>query len=305
MQKPFILQALLMDLSIVIINYNTFQLTCACIESVLKFARNISYEIIVVDNASPKDNADDFLVRFPQIKLVKNPENNGFAKGNNLGIQHAQGNYILLLNSDAYLIEDCLSPAVDYLQHHRDIAALSVKILYPNGRFQKTARRFRSVRNELLDLLRPMMLLLPYRSRATLMLNQYFRGDFDVEVDWVSGAFMMFPRKILEQLPARKLDERFFMYGEDELWCYHFQQLGYRNYFLSTTSVVHIANASTAPSKQLQLLKTMIAHELEIMREMHGCGLYYQTLKAIFLTKEYGRYWVKVLVWKMTGKKVR
>jgi hypothetical protein len=305
MQKPFILQALPMDLSIVIINYNTFQLTCACIESVLQYANNISYEIIVVDNASPKDNADDFLVRFPQIKLVKNPENNGFAKGNNLGIRHAVGKYILLLNSDAYLIEDCLSTSIDFMQHHREVGALSVKILYPDGRFQKTARRFRSVKNELLDLARPFLLMMPYRNRATLMLNQYFRGDFDTEVDWVSGAFMLFPKKVMEQLPAQKLDERFFMYGEDELWCYQFKQLGFQNYFLSTTSVVHIANASTEPAKQLQLLKTMIAHELEIMQEMHGRGLYYHMLKALFLAKEYGRYWVKVLVWKLAGKKVR
>lgn len=305
MQKPFILQALPMDLSIVIINYNTFQLTCACIESVLQYARNISYEIIVVDNASPKDNADEFLVRFPQIKLVKNPENNGFAKGNNLGIRHAAGKYILLLNSDAYLIEDCLSPAIYFMQHHHEVGALSVKILYPDGRFQKTARRFRTLRNELLDLARPLLLMMPYRKRATLMLNQYFRGDFDTEVDWVSGAFMLFPKKVVEQLPEQKLDERFFMYGEDELWCYQFKKLDYKNYFLSTTSVVHIANASTEPSKQLQLLKTMISHELEIMQEIHGRGLYYHILKSLFLTKEFGRYYIKVLVWKVVGKKVR
>src|SRR5437763_942905 len=90
-------------LSIIIINYNTFELTCNCIESVIQYTTTIPYEIILVDNASTECDAELFKKRFPQIKLVKNPENNGFAKGNNLGIKHAEGDAILLLNSDTYL----------------------------------------------------------------------------------------------------------------------------------------------------------------------------------------------------------
>lgn len=137
------------------------------------------------------------------------------------------------------------------------------------------------------------------------MLNQYFRGDFSTEVDWISGAYMMFPAAILRQLPGGKLDERFFMYVEDELWCYQFKELGYTNYFLSDVSVVHIANASTEPSKQLKILKTIIDHELQLMVYMHGKGFYYQCLKAIFCFKEYSRYYIKVLAWKLFNKKIR
>ena len=95
--------------SIVIINYNTFQLTCQCIQSVIDLTGQVTYEIILVDNASSECDASLFKEKFPSITLVKNPDNSGFAKGNNLGIQHALGDIILLLNSDTYLTEDAVS----------------------------------------------------------------------------------------------------------------------------------------------------------------------------------------------------
>ena len=112
-----------MHVSIVIINYNTFQLTCNCIESIIAYTKNVRYEIIVVDNASTKDNADDFLKKFPNITLVKSLENGGFAKGNNLGIAHAQGDTILLLNSDTVLMDDSISYAAKYVNDHPRIGA--------------------------------------------------------------------------------------------------------------------------------------------------------------------------------------
>ncbi|MEZ5018295.1 MAG: glycosyltransferase family 2 protein [Flavipsychrobacter sp.] len=294
-----------MLVSIVIINYNTFQLTCDCIASVIAYTKEVDYEIILVDNASTKDDPDDFLVKFPSINLVKSKENGGFAKGNNLGISHAKGDLILLLNSDTYLTEDCISKAAYKYQEIAHLGALSVKVVYPDGRYQNMARRFRSIRNELLDIMRPLLLLLPYRQRAILMLNQYFKGDFSTGCDWVSGAFMMMPKDMIGKLEGGRLDERFFMYGEDHLWCYQFTELGYTNYYYADALVYHIANASTEPAKQLKLLKTMMKHELEIMAYRKGKGAYYILFKWIFSAKEYFRYYVKVMMWKLLKHKMR
>ena len=90
-----------------------------------------------------------------------------------------------------------------------------------------------------------------------MMLGKYFKGDFDTECDWINGAFLIFNRSILDQLPGGKLDERFFMYGEDHLWSYQIKKLGYRNYFYSGTSIVHINNASTSKDKRFTLLKVI------------------------------------------------
>lgn len=291
--------------SIIIVNYNTFRITCDCIESIFNHTKKVPFEIIVVDNASPDDNPDEFLIRFPSIRLIKSKENGGFAKGNNLGIAAANGDIILLLNSDTLLTEDSISKAAAYLQTTGNIGALTVRLVYPDGKLQHTARKFRSIRNEVLDLLRPLLLLLPYKERANLMLNQYFHGDFNTYCDWVSGAFMMFHKSLLDKLPGCKLDERFFMYGEDQLWCYQFTTLGYKNFYFSETTVIHIHKASTAAAKQLQLLKKFTELELKIMEYRKGKNLYYYCFSFIFLIKEKLRYYIKLLIYSLFKIRLR
>ena len=292
-------------ISVIIINYNTFNLTCDCIASVIRYTKELPYEIILVDNASPKDNPNEFLIRFPGIVLVKSPENGGFAKGNNLGIEHAKGDIILLLNSDTILAEDSISKAAKILSQDQQMGAIGVQLIFPDGVVQSSARKFRSIRNELLDLMRPLLMLLPYRKRAELMMNQYFKGDFNTYCDWLSGAFIMFRTSILNELEGNKLDERFFMYSEDELWCYQFMELGYRNYYLADTTVIHLLNASVEPAKQLRLLKTYIKHQMIIMDYVHGKNWYYYLFQAIFTAKEMFRYYVKLVLDKVFKYKLR
>ena len=295
-----------MLVSVIIINYNTFRLTCGAIRSVRQFTKGVDYEIIVVDNASPADHPDDFLTEFPDIKLVKSPVNGGFAKGNNLGIDAAEGDFILLLNSDAYLTEDAISVAARKLDALPRCGALTVKLVYENGHYQRNARRFRSIRNELLDLFRPVLYLLPYRTRARLMLNQYFHGDFDTDCDWVSGAYMMMRREHIRALPGGKLDERYFMYGEDQLWCYQFAQRGLSCYFAHNAQAVHIANASTQPEKVRALFHTGLRHEFDLIGlRKGGKGVYYQMFRLIFGGKEYARHLLKGWAKKLLGKNIR
>jgi GT2 family glycosyltransferase len=105
----------------------------------------------------------------------------------------------------------------------------------------------------------------------------------------------MFRKNALEKLPGKKLDERFFMYGEDQLWCYQFQEQGYKNFFLADTKLVHIANASTEPKKQRKLMKTMLANEFKIMEYRKGRSFYYYTFRLIFSLKEYLRHYIKIV----------
>ena len=272
----------------------------------MNHTKSIDYEIILVDNDSKECNPQLFLQRFPSIILIENKENNGFAKGNNLGITKATGKYILLLNSDTYLTEDSISIAVATFENTKEpIGALGVRMVYPDQGLQYSARCFRSIRWEIFDLLRFIPLSMPYQKRAKLMMGKYFKTDFTTYCDWVNGAFFMFPKEILTKLPEHKLDERFFMYGEDHLWCYQFSALGYPSYFLSNTTIVHIHNASTKVNKQLQLVLKMIQNELEIMRERKGKGLYYYLFCLVYLCKEYSRYAIKYLVFKLKGKLIR
>ena len=105
-----------MNLSIIIVNYNTLELTSNCIRSIYQHVKDLQFEIIVVDNASPDMDADELSKRHPGIKLIKSPSNLGFAKGNNLGLSHATGKYILLLNSDCELINDAPNICYEYME---------------------------------------------------------------------------------------------------------------------------------------------------------------------------------------------
>jgi len=291
--------------SIIIINYNTFRLTSECIRSVLAHTRGTATEIILVDTASVECDANEFLVEFPGIILVKSAVNGGFADGNNQGIARATGDHILLLNSDTILQEDSISKCLAYLQQHEGTGILGCRMTFPGGKIQYTARRFRSISWELLDLFRFIPLLMPYKKRATRMLGKYFRHDEDMDCDWLNGAFFLFPKKILEQLPGKKLDDRFFMYGEDQLWCEQVKKLGYTIRFYAGTSIIHINSGSTDLSKQIRLRKTMMKHELEIMRAREGKGFYYFVFKVLYVTKESTRNFIKSIVFRLSGRMVR
>lgn len=294
-----------MNLSLIILNYNTFQLTSDCIRSVIRVTKAVDYEIILVDNASTEGGADDFLKEFPSIRLIKSEVNGGFAYGNNLGISHSSGEYILLLNSDTILTDDSISKAIDFALSRPDAGVVGCRMTYPDGKIQYTARSFRSISWELLDLFRIIPWLMPYPRRSKRMMGKYFRHDENRECDWLNGAFFLFPRKVLALMQGNKLDDRFFMYGEDQLWCEQIKKLGYRNYFFAGTTIIHINSGSTDLSKQLKLRKTMMRHELEIMRLRKGRGLYYFLFKLIFVAKESVRNMIKYAIYKLTGKLVR
>ena len=290
--------------SVVIINYNTFKLTCECIRSVLSNT-SCDFEIILVDNASTECDPDLFKTKFPNIQLVKNPLNNGFAAGNNLGISKSKGDFILLLNSDTYLTDDAINKTVSYLKDHDQIGVIGCRMVYPDGALQYSVRRFRSIWWEIFDVFRLALYVLPYKLRAHIMLGKYFHSDFNTNCDWINGAFFMFRKEIIFKLPNKKLDERFFMYGEDHLWCWQIQQLGYVNYFYSETSIVHISGGSSSLKKQLQLRKTMMCHELDIMKLRKGSGVYFVVFAAIYSTKEYVRNFAKKVIFRLSGKLVR
>ncbi len=273
-----------MLVSIIIVNYDTFALTADCIRSVQAYTRDVPYEIVLVDNASPTEDPQHFAAAFPDVRLVRSSVNGGFAAGNNLGILHAAGDVILLLNSDTILTEDAVSKAAHYLASQPGIGALTVRLRYPDGCVQHYARRFKDLWHEVLDFLRPLLYLLPYRKRARLMLNQYYHADFDADCDWVGGAFLMTPRAVVEALPGGKLDERYFMYGEDQLWCMQIGKLGYRVACYAGTEVVHLEGGS-GRSGGPRWRPAIIRREIELYHERWPRSVGYRFFAALLWTK--------------------
>lgn len=279
-----------MQLSIIIINYNTFQLTCNCIQSLYDKLQDREFEIVLVDNASVECDADLFKQKFPGIKLIKSAVNTGFTGGNNLGIENATGEYLLLLNSDTELINNAPKICYDYISSHPGVGMVTCQLLYPDGKIQYNTRRFRTIGWELAEVF-PFFRLLPKKKQGQKMLHHYFDHQEFADCDWVWGAFMLFPAGIIQELPDKKLSADFFMYCEDTLWCWEFKQLGYKIHFLPEAKVMHVHKGSVSKDKWIQIRTTGIKNHAKFMKKFYPDWRWY-VFAAIYYTKQYGALWL-------------
>jgi GT2 family glycosyltransferase len=230
-----------MQVSVIIINYNTFEYTCNCIQSLIDKTESVDYEIILVDNASSECNADLFKEKFPQIILIKNSENSGFAAGNNLGIKRAKGEFILLLNSDTILIENSIFFIYEKCKKINDLGAATIQLIFPDGSVQSSAKRFPSVMAHFLEMTRLYKIFKKqYKKR-----NEKYNYQKNFVCDWVWGTFFFFPKKNLEVMNGR-LSETYFMYSEDVEWCYQFKKAGLNNYYFSESQIIHLVGQSSS-----------------------------------------------------------
>jgi GT2 family glycosyltransferase len=239
-----------MDVSIIIINYKTFQLTCNCINSILHYCRLTNYEIILVENGTAEFNQQNISHWGDKVKLIVSQDNLGFAGGNNLGIKLAKGAYILLLNSDTYLFDDAISPTFQYLERHKEVGVVSARLIYPDGRPQSAAQRFPSVKYKLIELFR-LQKMMSKSAAGRVLLGSFFDHNETVSADWVWGAYFMFPKSILAQLPKQQLDDTYFMYFEDMQWCMDIRKLGYEVHYFADAKVVHLLGGSSGKKNEM------------------------------------------------------
>ena len=234
--------------SIIIVNFNTFELTCQCIQSILDKVKGLAVEIILVDNHSHDVAPIEFQKKFSCVKLVRSYSNLGFAKGNNLGISISNARYILLLNSDTRLKNDAVSSVKFFLDQHKDVAAATARLEYPDGKVQHNCQRFPSIKYQLIELLRLQKISKSVRKN---LFGPFFDYDSVAFPDWIWGTFFMFKKELLLQLPNQKLADDFFMYGEDMQWCLDFKKLNYKIGFVPEAQVIHYLGASKGNKNEL------------------------------------------------------
>lgn len=244
-----------MQVSIIIINFNTFKLTCECIQSVVYYTHGLEYEIILVDNASDQCEPELFKKTFPFITLVKSKKNLGFSGGNNLGMKHATGEFILLLNSDTLLTENSILHVYSRCSQKASLGAASIQLRYPDGRIQRSAQKFPSATAHFLFTTRLYKLFKKRYQRKAF----YEDLSKDFECDWVWGTFFFFPAGNLAGMGG-KLPETYFMYSEDVEWCYHFKKLGLKNYHFGTTKMIHLHGESSVKTERLKMMKQNRLH---------------------------------------------
>jgi GT2 family glycosyltransferase len=231
------------QLSVIIVNYNVKYFLEQCLCSVIKACSHTKAEIIVVDNNSTDGSKGLLEQKFPIVKFIWNTENVGFAKANNQALTVAKGEFILFLNPDTIVPEDCFKKCFGFFQLHPDAGALGIKMIDGSGKFLKESKRsFPSPLTSLYKLA-GMAKLFPHSKTFAKYHLGHLSEDEDHEVDVLAGAFMMVPDKILRA--TGNFDERFFMYGEDVDLSFRIQEAGYKNYYFAGNSIIHFKGEST------------------------------------------------------------
>ncbi|MWV46690.1 glycosyltransferase [Paenibacillus sp. HJL G12] len=231
-----------MDLSILIVNYNTCQLTIDCLRSVFESKTQYAFEVIVIDNNSHDGSVETIQKEFPAVTLIANKDNTGFAKANNQGMAVAKGRYVLLLNSDTVIPKDTLQTMIAFMDEQPKVGASGCKIILPDGSLDKACKRGFPTPSASFYYAFGFSKLFPDNPRF----NQYQLGHLDPDdeypVDCLVGAFMLVRRETLKQVGG--LDETFFMYGEDIDWCYRIKQAGWDIHYYPKTTIVHYKGGS-------------------------------------------------------------
>lgn len=199
------------DVSIIILNYNTCRLTMDCLRSVYDSETRYSYEIILIDNNSHDHSVETISKEFPDVLLIANSENVGFAKGNNQGMEAASGRYVLLLNSDTVVRKDTLETMVAFMDTRPDLGASGCKVILPDGSLDKACKRGFPTPSASFYYAFGFSKLFPDRPRFNGYQLGYLDPDDSYPVDCLVGAFMLLRRETIEQVGG--LDETFFMYG--------------------------------------------------------------------------------------------
>lgn len=256
----------MVDISIIIVSWNTEDILHNCLKSISEETKNIDYEIIVVDNASTDGSSEMVKKDFPKVSLIENSNNRGFAAASNQGIAISKGRYVLLLNSDTIILSDAISKTVSFADNNPDAAVVACRVLNPDRSLQPTCFMFPSVINMVLSS-SYLYKLLPGsrffgRERMTWWDRKYAR-----DVDVVTGCFMLVRREAIGAVGL--LDEQFFMYGEETDWCYRFKNAGWKVMFTPASEIVHLGNQS-AKSHPASMLLQLRGSTLLFMKKHRG-----------------------------------
>ena len=229
-----------MDLSIIIVNWNSDEYLAKCIPSICAWTKDVSFEIIVVDNASPSGDIDRIKQLFPDVKLIRSKKNLGFAGANNMGVSHSSGDYVLFLNPDTELN----SPAIDIIMRETKrlphAGIVGCKLLNPDLSVQTSSvMSFPRIWNSLLKIE-----YLRLRWPKLWGIDVLFSATQKIaEVEAISGACMTIRRDIFEQVG--RFREEYFMYSEDLDLCYQVVRAGFKNYCIGSATVVHYGGTSS------------------------------------------------------------
>jgi len=237
----------------VIVNWNTREVLSDCLKSIYEQTTGIEYEVIVIDNASSDGSAEMVKAKYPNVNLIENLENKGFAAANNQGIAITKGRYVLLLNSDTRIIDNAIAKVIEFADGRTDGGVIGCRVLNPDKTVQQTCFMFPSLPNMFLSSTYLYKIFPKSKFFGRERMTWWDRKDTR-QVDVVTGCFMLIRCEVIEQIGL--LDERFFVYGEETDFCFRAKKKGWKILFAPVAEIIHLGGASSrqvTPEMTLQL----------------------------------------------------
>lgn len=241
-----------MDVSIIIVNYNTRELTQNCIHSIFENTNGVSFEVILVDNAST-DGSVEFFEQQQRIQFIKSEKNLGFGKANNLGYKYAKGKYIFLLNSDTLLLNNAIKMFYDKMESiDGSIGCLGCLLENANHQYTHSYADFPRASNLLCSLVSPLFRLLG--CKKWILDNPELRTNHQsfFQVEYITGADLFIRRNVIEECGL--FDPDFFMYYEDPEMQHRYLKKGYKSYIYDAPKIMHLQGSSMKPNKRKSLI---------------------------------------------------
>ncbi len=240
------------QLSIIIVSYNTKKILKECLSRVKMHGADVDVEIIVVDNASSDGSPDMLREEFPEVVLIESEKNLGFAGGNNLGIEKASGRYVLLLNSDAYILPGVLASTIAFMEGTSDCGILGVKLTGEDGEMQPCARMLPNPWQKFL-VISGIAAKFPESKLLGGPDYPWWAHDTPREVGWVPGAYFLIRREVIDTIGG--MDDRYFLYFEETDYCLQAARKGWRVMFFPKASVIHLGGESSKTTNQAMSTK--------------------------------------------------
>jgi len=251
--------------SIVIVSWNTAELLRACLDSIREQAGDFPYqsiEVIIVDNNSSDGSVDMIRSEFPEVRLIHNTHNKGFAQGTNQGAHEAQGQYVLFLNPDTELLPGSMKFLIDFMDLNPDAGAAGAKLLNPDGTLQISVYPGLSLAREFWRLFH----LDRFHPLSVYPVSQW-NQDIAHTVDIVQGACLILRRGAIEEVGL--LDEDYFMYTEEVDLCHRLRQSGWGVYWVPQAEVLHYGGQSTK-QRRIEMFLQLYASKILFFRKHYG-----------------------------------
>ena len=278
------------DVSVIIVSWNTKALLRNCLKSVFEQGKKYSQEVWVVDNDSPDKSADMVAAEFPEVKLIANNFNGGFAAGNNQAMRLATGRYILLLNPDTIILDGAVDKMIDYIEARADkkLGVITCKLLNNDGSLQKSVNSFYTflgsfVENRFISGILEKMNLEPKG------FTSYWDHGQEREIDWAYGAVMLFTKELMDKVGL--LDEKFYIYAEEMDYYLRVRRAGYTSVFLPDVQIIHLGKSSSRQKRAAMFIQNYKSFYI-FLKKHYGWFSYflYRSRATLYLTAWYIRF---------------